>query len=144
MGIRDIILQHKTEPPQLFVLFRGSTVFAIIWLSLSRYYNRKAYQQLFVRDASLPADDSIFGIMRLLPAVWVCFYHCRMAMFALMFLPNRSVYKILFCAFGDFGSIVAFYYPIAVIPFPHIVFIIGHLALWSVWFIFSDIIALSL
>ena len=61
------------------------------------------------------------------------FYHCRMAMFALLFLPNRSVYKFYFALLGTFGSIVAFIYPIFdPYPFPHITilsFIVGHLAL---------------
>ena len=136
MGIRDMFTTYKTEPPQLglwyFVLL--GLVFAIIWLSY-RYYNRKPYQQLFVgmQACQLIGLYSWYILTAAPLSESLPFYHCRMAMFALMFLPNRSVYKFYFALLGTFGSIVAFIYPIFdPYPFPHITilsFIIGHLAL---------------
>mgnify|MGYP000172415981 FL=1 len=136
MGIRDMFTTYKTEPPQLglwyFVLLE--LVFAIIWLSY-RYYNRKPYQRLFIgmQACQLIGLYSWYMLTAASLSESLPFYHCRMAMFALMFLPNRSVYKFYFALLGTFGSIVAFIYPIFdPYPFPHITilsFIIGHLAL---------------
>lgn len=61
------------------------------------------------------------------------FYHCRLAMFAVLFLPDRSPYKQYFALLGVFGPICAIVYPILdPYTFPHITlfsFFIGHLAL---------------
>ena len=61
------------------------------------------------------------------------FYHCRMAMFVVLLLPGKSMYKQYFSLLGIFGTLAAFVYPVPdAYPFPHIAilsFIFGHLAL---------------
>ncbi|MGT2715059.1 YwaF family protein [Streptococcus respiraculi] len=60
-------------------------------------------------------------------------YHCRMAMFVLLFAPDDAPYKEYFSLLGLFGSMCALIYPVFD-PFPgfHVTifsFIVGHLAL---------------
>lgn len=60
-------------------------------------------------------------------------YHCRLAMFFLLFLPGQSVFKSYFARLGLGGSLLAFAYPVFD-PFPlfHVTtfsFVFGHLAL---------------
>lgn len=60
-------------------------------------------------------------------------YHCRLAMFGLLFLPDQSPFKAYFARLGLAGSLLAFVYPVFD-PFPvfHVLtfsFIFGHLAL---------------
>ena len=61
------------------------------------------------------------------------FYHCRLAMFAILFLPDSSVYKQYFALLGVFGPICALIYPLFdPFAFPHITlvsYLIGHYAL---------------
>ena len=61
------------------------------------------------------------------------FYHCRIAMFVVLLLPGKSMYKQYFSLLGIFGTLAAFVYPVPdAYPFPHIAilsFIFGHLAL---------------
>ena len=60
-------------------------------------------------------------------------YHCRIAMFAILLVPNHFRFKQYFALMGVFGSIVSFIYPVLdVYDFPHVTqfsFIVGHYAL---------------
>ena len=61
------------------------------------------------------------------------FYHCRVAMFALLLIPGASKYKQYFALLGTFGVTAALTYPLFdPYPFPHVTilsFFIGHVAL---------------
>ena len=61
------------------------------------------------------------------------FYHCRLAMFAVVFLPNKWRSKQYFALLGASGAVFALVYPVFdPYDFPHITsfsFLIGHYAL---------------
>ena len=61
------------------------------------------------------------------------FYHCRMAMLAILCLPDRNRHKPYFALLGLVGGILSFIYPIMdTYAWPHLTqfsFVIGHLAL---------------
>ena len=136
MGIRDMFTTYKTEPPQLglwyFVLL--GLVFAIIWLSY-RYYNRKSYQQLFVgmQACQLIGLYSWYMLTAAPLSESLPFYHCRLAMFAVVFLPDKWRSKQYFALLGASGAVFALGYPVFdPYDFPHITsfsFLIGHYAL---------------
>ena len=136
MGIRDMFTTYKTEPPQLglwyFVLL--GLVFAIIWLSY-RYYNRKPYQQLFVwmQACQLIGLYSWYMLTAAPLSESLPFYHCRLAMFAVVFLPDKWRSKQYFALLGASGAVFALGYPVFdPYDLPHITsfsFLIGHYAL---------------
>ena len=61
------------------------------------------------------------------------FYHCRLAMFAVVFLPDKWKSKQYFALLGASGAVFALVYPVFdPYDFPHITsfsFLIGHYAL---------------
>ena len=71
------------------------------------------------------------------------FYHCRLAMFAVVFLPDKWRSKQYFALLGASGAVFALVYPVFdPYDFPHITsfsFLIGHYALlvnsWFTWWI---------
>lgn len=49
------------------------------------------------------------------------FYHSRMAMWMILFAPNKTFFKQYFALVGVFGSIMALVYPVFYpFPFPHV------------------------
>ena len=60
-------------------------------------------------------------------------YHCRMAMFALLLLPDKNRWKPYFALLGCIGAIISFVYPVLdTYAWPHLTqfsFVIGHYAL---------------
>lgn len=128
---------EKTEAPQLPIEGRVLLLLlvGVICLSAARYYQNKTYQKFFqlLQILQLLALygwywSHAFPLSESLPL-----YHCRLAMFAVLFLPNKSIYKRYFALLGVFGSIAAFVDPIFdPYAFPHITilsFILGHFAL---------------
>lgn len=130
---------EKTEPPHVTLLWRlilFAIIFGIIYSS-KRYYNHRLYQLFFKLLQVLQLVliygwywGNAFPLSESLP-----FYHCRLAMLALLFLPDKSIYKQYFALLGVFGTVVAFVYPVFdPYPFPHITIlslIVGHIALFG-------------
>lgn len=137
MNLLDFFTSHKTEPPVItpfaYILLMMSLV-SVIYVA-SRYFEQKKVQTFF-RVAQIVQLVSLYGwylaiqepLSESLPL-----YHCRVAMFAVLLLPDKVAYKQYFALLGVFGPICAIVYPILdPYPFPHITlfsFFIGHLAL---------------
>lgn len=138
MDIWNIFFEvEKSQAPHLSL---GSHLFLVIVAGLVAYlavkhYRDKPYQRAFQLLQGLQLIllyswywGNAFPLAESLPL-----YHCRLAMFALLLLPDKSPYKQYFALLGVFGSLAAFVYPVFdAYPFPHITilsFIFGHLAL---------------
>lgn len=130
---------EKTEPPHLSLLWR-LLLLASIWLIIyvsQKYYQNRYYQLCFKILQALQLMmiyswywGNAFPLSESLPL-----YHCRLAMFAVLFLPDKSIYKQYFALLGVFGTVAAFVYPVFdPYPFPHITIlslILGHMALFG-------------
>ncbi len=137
MNLLDFFTSHKTEPPMMtpfaYILMMVGLV-SVIYLA-SRFFKRKKMQTFF-RIAQIVQLVFLYGwywaiqepLSESLPL-----YHCRIAMFAVLLLPDKVPYKQYFALLGVFGPICAIVYPILdPYPFPHVTlfsFFIGHFAL---------------
>jgi len=128
---------ESTAPPAISALWYSVMVLLIvtaIMMSL-RYYQNEQFRKCF---------QYLQGFQLICLYLWyfayhipwsnsLPFYHCRMAMFVVLLLPGKSMYKQYFSLLGIFGTLAAFVYPVPdAYPFPHIAilsFIFGHLAL---------------
>lgn len=128
---------EKTQPPAiglpwflLMLLLIGFTLYVTIRyhesLKLQRFFKGLQIFQLICLYAwyismAIPFSNS-------LP-----FYHCRLAMFVLVFLPGKSALKQFFALLGFSGAIFALAYPVFdPYSWPHITgfsFLLGHYAL---------------
>ena len=119
--------------PFAYILMMVGLVF-VIYLVI-RFFERKKMQTFF-RIAQIVQLVFLYGwywaiqepLSESLPL-----YHCRIAMFAVLLLPDKVPYKQYFALLGVFGPICAIVYPILdPYPFPHVTlfsFFIGHFAL---------------
>lgn len=133
----DFFTSQKTEPPVLTPLgfvFMLLALFIVIY-SASRFYKQKSFQ-VFFRGLQIIQLVLLYGwyIVTQAPlSESLPFYHCRIAMFAVLLLPKRSSYKQYFALLGIFGPICALLHPIFdPYPLPHITmfsYLVGHLAL---------------
>lgn len=137
MNLLDFFTSHKTEPPMMtpfaYILMMVGLV-SVIYLAI-RFFERKKMQTFF-RIAQIVQLVFLYGwylaiqepLSESLPL-----YHCRIAMFAVLLLPDKVPYKQYFALLGVFGPICAIVYPILdPYPFPHVTlfsFFIGHFAL---------------
>ncbi|MGX7073486.1 YwaF family protein [Falseniella ignava] len=126
-----------TEPPR-FELFWYAALLFLLGLTFyaSYHYREKKACQRFFQVLQFIQLVSLYGwywgnqmpLSESLP-----FYHCRIAMFVLLFIPGTSKYKQYFALMGTFGTVAAFLYPVFdSYPFPHVTilsFVIGHVAL---------------
>ncbi|MEW4354301.1 YwaF family protein [Streptococcus pneumoniae] len=135
--LQEFFTAYKTEPPQL-------TIVDHMWLLLLllgvMYGAMKFYKErsclLFFKSLQVVQLVTLYGwyIWTRTPlAESLPLYHCRMAMFALLLMPDDWLYKEYFAAVGVFGSIAALLYPVFD-PFSwfHVTifsFIFGHVAL---------------
>lgn len=128
---------QPTEPPQLLLGWHLSLLVILMGIIYAswKHHQSASYQLLFrrIQLGQLVALYAWYWCNALPLSESLPLYHCRIAMFAVLFLPDRSVYKQYFALLGTFGSLVAIIHPIFdPYPFPHITilsFIIGHLAL---------------
>ena len=137
MNLQEFFTSHKTEAPQLTPFWYGMMFLGIIYVMYSavKYHKNRRYQNFL---------KAVQGLQILVLYGWffvtlspisdsLPFYHCCLAMFAILFLPDSSTYKQYFALLGVFGPICALVYPLFdPFAFPHITlvsYLIGHYAL---------------
>ena len=133
----DFFTSQKTEPPVLTPLGLVLMLIAlfIVIYSASRFYKQKSYQRIFqgLQIVQLVLLYSWYMATQAPLTESLPFYHCRIAMFAVLLLPRRTSYKQYFALLGVFGPICALLHPIFdPYPLPHITlfsYLVGHLAL---------------
>ncbi|MBX9101927.1 YwaF family protein [Streptococcus anginosus] len=137
MNLQEFFTSHKTEAPQLTPFWYGMMFLGIIYIMYSavKYHQNKRYQIIlkFVQGFQILMLYSWY-VATLSPlSEALPFYHCRLAMFAVLLLPDSSTYKQYFALLGVFGPICALVYPLFdPFAFPHITlvsYLIGHYAL---------------
>ena len=135
--MHHFITRTQTTPPPIPIFWYGVMIGLLalsIYASLTYYKNPK-FVRLFkwIQIAQLLALYTWyigFGIpfSNSLPL-----YHCRLAMFAVVFLPDKWKIKQYFALLGASGAVFALGYPVFdPYDFPHITsfsFLIGHYAL---------------
>lgn len=120
---------QETRPPglsPLTFLFFFAVLFTLTYATL-RWYQNKAYQDFFKGLQLLQIIllygwyiTMAFSLKESLP-----FYHCRMSVMAVLFLPDKHPWKRYFIMIGLIGSILSFAYPL----FDH--YPIGHVTIFS-------------
>ena len=137
MNLQEFFTSHKTGAPQLTPFWYGMMFLGIIYVMYSavKYHKNRRYQN-FLKAVQGLQILVLYGwyIVTLSPiSESLPFYHCRLAMFAILFLPDSSTYKQYFALLGVFGPICALVYPLFdPFAFPHITlvsYLIGHYAL---------------
>lgn len=133
----DFFTTVRTSPPQM-TLGTYTLVFGLLFLVFyltSRYYKDSWCQWLF-KGLQLLQLALLYGwyvataapLTESLPL-----YHCRMAMFAILLLPDKAPLKQYFALLGVFGTLAAFVHPVMdPFDFPHVTifsFFGGHYAL---------------
>lgn len=128
---------ESTAPPAISALWYSVMVLLIvtaIMMSL-RYYQNEQFRKCF---------QYLQGFQLICLYLWyfayhipwsnsLPFYHCRLAMFAVLFLPDRWKSKQFYALMGVSGAIFALGYPVFdPYTFPHITsfsFLLGHYCL---------------
>lgn len=135
--LHQFITRSQTAPPPIPIFWYGAMMLLLvlcIYGALAHHKNPK-FVRLFKRIQILQLLALYswyvgFGIpfSNSLP-----FYHCRLAMFAVVFLPDKWRSKQYFALLGASGAVFALVYPVFdPYDFPHITsfsFLIGHYAL---------------
>ena len=128
---------ESTAPPVIPLLWYGVMVLLIlmaVWASL-RYYQNEQFRKIF-RNLQIFQLICLYIWYFAFQLPWsnsLPLYHCRLAMFAVLLLPDRWKSKQFFALMGVSGAIFALGYPVFdPYDFPHITsfsFLIGHYAL---------------
>lgn len=135
--MRDFFTTIRTSPPEM-TLGTYSLVFALLFLVfyLTSRYHKEAWCQWLFKGLQIFQLSLLYGwywatatpLAESLPL-----YHCRMAMFAVLLLADKSPLKQYFALLGVFGALSAFVYPVMdPFHFPHVTifsFFAGHYAL---------------
>ena len=135
--------QIEQAPP--FSLLAQVLVFLVLLLLVFltfRFGHKKAFQRFFLYAQAIQL--LIFNSWHLLMAFsWehsLPIYHCRLAMWALLLLPDQNKFKQYFALMGLSGAILTFVYPVMDhYAFPHITafnFILSHILLFANSFIY--------
>ena len=126
-----------SEPPQfeLHWYIGLLSLLALTFYVSYRYRDKVAYQRFIqiLQSLQLIALYSWYWGNQMPLSESLPFYHCRIAMFVMLLIPETSKYKQYFALLGTFGATAALAYPLFdPYPFPHVTilsFIFGHLAL---------------
>lgn len=133
----DFFTTVQTQPPAISLpvyLFLLAGLLFLGYLSV-RYYNHPTYVAFFkwVQILQLVFLYSWYMAKGIPFSNSLPLYHCRLAMLALLFLPDNTRLKQYFALMGLSGAVFAIGYPVMdAYDFPHITavsFIIGHYAL---------------
>ena len=141
---------ESTVPPVIPLLWYGVMVLLIVmavWASL-RYYQNEQFRKIFrnLQIFQLPYQSLLHIHIFYLICLYIWYfafqlpwsnslplYHCRLAMFAVLLLPDRWKSKQFFALMGVSGAIFALGYPVFdPYTFPHITsfsFLLGHYCL---------------
>lgn len=133
----QLITRTQTTPPPISFFWYGVMVLSLvlsIYSSLT-YYKNPRFVKLFkgIQILQLLALYSWYIGFQIPFSNSLPFYHCRLAMFAVVFLPDKWKSKQYFALLGASGAVFALLYPVFdPYDFPHITsfsFLIGHYAL---------------
>lgn len=136
--MKEFFTTKQTVPPPITTFWLIVMIMALIGLAyLSYKYSRhKGYVRFwkYLQVFQLICLYSWYIGFRVPLANSLPFYHCRLAMFALLLLWDKTPFKQYFALLGTSGAILALGYPVFdPYTFPHITsfsFIIGHYALF--------------
>lgn len=129
---------QETRPPGLnpFVfLFFFAVLLSLTYTTL-RFYQHKGYQSFFkgLQILQMTLLYSWYILMAFSLRESLPFYHCRMAMFSFLLLPDKHPWKRYFVLIGFAGSILSFVYPVFDhYPIGHVTifsYVVGHFALF--------------
>ena len=135
--MHHFITTESTTPPVISILWYGVMI-ALLGLSIYgalTYHNNSRFVKLFkgIQIAQLLALYTWYVGFGIPFSNSLPLYHCRLAMFAVVFLPDKWKIKQYFALLGASGAIFALGYPVFdPYDFPHITsfsFLIGHYAL---------------
>ena len=128
---------ESTVPPVIPLLWYGVMVLLIVmavWASL-RHYQNEQFRKIF-RNLQIFQLICLYIWYFAFQLPWsnsLPLYHCRLAMFAVLLLPDRWKSKQFFALMGVSGAIFALGYPVFdPYTFPHITsfsFLLGHYCL---------------
>ena len=133
----QLITRTQTTPPPISLFWYGVMVLSLvlsIYSSLT-YYKNPRFVKLFkgIQILQLLVLYSWYIGFQIPFSNSLPFYHCRLAMFAVVFLPDKWKSKQYFALLGASGAVFALLYPVFdPYDFPHITsfsFLIGHYAL---------------
>ena len=135
--MKDFLTTTKTVAPPISILWYAvmiALVLLSIWSSL-KYHDNPRFVKAFkwIQIAQLLMLYCWYFGFRIPFTNSLPFYHCRLAMFAVVFLPDKWRSKQYFALLGASGAVFALGYPVFdPYDFPHITsfsFLIGHYAL---------------
>ena len=135
--MHHFITRTQTTPPPIPIFWYGVMIGLLalsIYASLTYYKNPK-FVRLFkwIQIAQLLALYTWYIGFSIPFSNSLPLYHCRLAMFAVVFLPDKWKTKQYFALMGASGAVFALGYPVFdPYDFPHITsfsFLIGHYAL---------------
>ena len=135
--MHHFITTESTTPPAISILWYGVMI-ALLGLSIYGaliYHNNPRFVKLFkgIQIAQLLALYTWYVGFGIPFSNSLPLYHCRLAMFAVVFLPDKWKIKQYFALLGASGAVFALGYPVFdPYDFPHITsfsFLIGHYAL---------------
>lgn len=134
----DFLTTRQTQPPiiplPVYFLMLGGLLL-LTYLSF-KYYQNKAFQRVFkiMQVCQLIALYGWYFINNISLDNSLPLYHCRIAMLAILLLPNGTKFKQYIGLLGISGTVLAFSYPMLdAYDFPHITafsFVLGHYALF--------------
>jgi hypothetical integral membrane protein (TIGR02206 family) len=143
--MKDFLTNQQIDHAPPFSPILQFSIFAVliglIFLTMKYGYSRK-FQRFFLYAQAIQL--LIFNSWHLLMAFsWehsLPIYHCRLAMWALLLLPDQNKFKQYFALMGLSGAILTFVYPVMDhYAFPHITafnFILSHILLFANSFIY--------
>ncbi|EHJ52072.1 TIGR02206 family membrane protein [Streptococcus macacae] len=128
---------YQTQPPAIpFYLYVLMLFFLLFFIYTSlKYYRYPLYSKTFkiIQGIQLFFLYSWYLLSAIPLSNSLPLYHCRLAMFALLFLPDKSRFKQYFALMGASGALFALGYPVFdPYDFPHITgfsFLLGHYCL---------------
>ena len=119
-----LFTSKKTVPPHLgawyFLLPTSLVIIAVLSI---RFASSKGYRNFWYwgQLIQLLIINAWYIAARLPLSEALPFYHSRMAMWMILFAPNKTFFKQYFALVGVFGSIMALVYPVFYpFPFPHV------------------------
>lgn len=133
----QFITRSQTVPPPIPLFWYGAMILLLVlcFYGALAYHKNPKFVRLFkgIQILQLLALYSWYVGFGIPFSNSLPFYHCRLAMFAVVFLPDKWRSKQYFALLGASGAVFALVYPVFdPYDFPHITsfsFLIGHYAL---------------